>query len=85
MSALGGKRTLKSRSSRLEGSDVYGAIHEIRHVIGRVDRKWMLCEAGARRDVLCHLSSYLELSIRAFREDSDYHVLKRDNSDAELD
>ena len=45
----------------------------------------MLGESRSGRDVLRHFSRYLERTIRAFRQDSDHHVLKGDNPEAELD
>lgn len=76
---------VRVRSFWLYGSEVDGAVDKIGHVIGRLDRQRMLRKARPGRNILCHLSRHFELSIRAFCQDCDHHVFKRDNPDAELD
>jgi len=61
-----------------------GSTDEIFHVIGRLNRKRMMREAGPGRDVIRHLPRHLELPIGAFRQHSNHQILKRDDAYAKL-
>ena len=51
------RRRIAAHQSRLRVSKMIGALDEIDHVSGRMDRQRMLGKAGPWRDVACHFTS----------------------------
>lgn len=61
-----------------------GALDEIGHASGRVDRQKMLGKAGPWGDAACHFTSQSELFIRCCCKQGTHEVLQGDDTNCRL-
>jgi hypothetical protein len=60
-----------------------GALHQIVHVGGRMNRQRMLGKAGPRGDIARHFMSQSELVIRSRCKQGNHQIFQRDDTDAQ--
>ena len=60
-----------------------GALDEIDHVSGRMNRQRMLGKAGPWGDIACHFTSQSELVIRGCCKQGNHQILQRDDTDTQ--
>jgi hypothetical protein len=63
------------QQSRFRVSKMIGALDEIDHMRGRMNRQRMLGKAGPRGNIACHFTSQPELGIRSCCKQGNHEVL----------
>jgi hypothetical protein len=74
----------QSPSTNLSGfglSKMTGALDEIDHVCGRMDRERMWGKARPWRDIRCHFASRFELVVRCVGKKRNYQIFQSDDTD----
>ena len=60
-----------------------GALDEIDHVSGRMNRESMLGKARPRGDIACHFTNQSELVIRCCCKQGNHQIFQRDDTDTQ--